>query len=86
MRILKEYSSSDCIPIGARNIFARRRIPVSDKISAMRLFMAATAVFGVLLSMARTSDARALELSGDVFHDFVKKSGKNVFVKFLAPW
>jgi len=41
---------------------------------------------GLLLAFAATSAASAVELTSKNFDDVVKKSGKNAFVKFLAPW
>jgi hypothetical protein len=39
-----------------------------------------------LLAAAVASADAALELNKGTFDDAVKKSGKNAFVKFLAPW
>ena len=40
----------------------------------------------ILLAIATTANAGAMELTKSNFDDAVKKSGKNAFVKFLAPW
>jgi hypothetical protein len=39
----------------------------------------------IVLALASSASA-ALELKKSTFDDAVKKSGKNAFVKFLAPW
>jgi len=40
----------------------------------------------VLLSALAGASAGAVELTGSNFDAEVKNSGKNAFVKFLAPW
>ena len=40
----------------------------------------------VLLCFASTANAGAVELNKGTFATEVKQSGKNAFVKFLAPW
>jgi len=39
-----------------------------------------------LLGLISGASAGAVELTGSNFDDLVTKSGKNAFVKFLAPW
>jgi hypothetical protein len=46
---------------------------------------AATTSVALLLSAAVSTDA-ALELTKGNFDKEVKQSGKNAFIKFLAPW
>jgi hypothetical protein len=41
---------------------------------------------GVLLALALAPAQAALELDQSTFKTHVKDSGKNAFVKFLAPW
>jgi len=44
-----------------------------------------SAAAALLLALTPLS-AGAVELTGSNFDDLVTKSGKNAFVKFLAPW
>jgi len=40
----------------------------------------------VALALVASVSAKAVDLTPDNFDDVVVNSGKNAFVKFLAPW
>eukprot|EP01052_Picozoa_sp_SAG31_P005456 SAG31_NODE_240_length_19407_cov_29.686140_10_plen_69_part_00 len=46
----------------------------------------AAATLAVAFGLVASADAGATELTKSNFDDEVKNSGKNAFVKFLAPW
>ena len=71
-------------PASARAPASRQPAGVPERVSRSRApqMMRATVLFSALAG----ASAGAVELKSGTFEAEVKNSGKNAFVKFLAPW